>query len=81
MERINPNPRFYNTSPQQKVAKKVDNSHGKITNKHSKLLDVKQRVVISPILFIVMGAWLWLNSTTGLQGQEGTVHKVFSSLF
>ena len=35
MERINPNPRFYNTSPQQKVAKKklVDNSHGKITNK------------------------------------------------
>ena len=78
MERINPNPRFYNTSPQQKVAKKVDNSHGKITNKPSELLDVKQRVVISPIPFIVMGAWL--HSTTGLQGQEGTVHKVFSSL-
>ena len=53
MERINPNPRFYNTSPQQKVAKKVDNSHGKITNKPSEL-DVKQRVVISPIPFIVV---------------------------
>ena len=65
-------------STTESCKKKVDNSHGKITNKPSELLDVKQRVVISPIPFIVMGAWL--NSTTGLQGQEGTVNKVFSSL-
>ena len=63
MERINPNPRFYNTSPQQKVAKKS----WYIIVMARLQISHKQRVVIWPILFIVMGAWL--NSTTGLQGQ------------